>query len=40
MSRKKIESKEDVLFDLSRMMVPRDLLELFGINEVKELHSE
>lgn len=40
MSPKKIEPKEDILFELSRMMVPRDLLEYFDINEVKELHSE
>lgn len=40
MSRKKIEPKEDVFFELSRMMVPRGLLEFFEINEVKELNSE
>lgn len=40
MGRKKIAPREDIFFELSRMMVPRDLLEYFEINEVKELHSE
>ncbi|MBK7099069.1 MAG: hypothetical protein IPH58_12835 [Sphingobacteriales bacterium] len=35
---KQVES--NVLFELSRMMVPRDLLGFFDIAEVKELHKE
>jgi len=37
---KKKQSKPDVLFELSRMLVPRDLLAFFDIVEVKELHSK
>lgn len=40
MGQKKKQPKSDVLFELSRMMVPRDLLAFFDIVEVKELHSE
>ena len=40
MGQKKKAPKADVSFELSRMMVPRDFLEYFEINEVKELSSE
>jgi|LakMenE18May11ns_1017448.scaffolds.fasta_scaffold9131948_2 hypothetical protein len=40
MGQKKKQPKSDVLFELSRMLVPRDLLAFFDIVEVKELHSE
>ena len=40
MPQKKKQSKPDVFFELSRMMVPRDFLEYFEIYEVRELHSE
>ena len=34
------KSNQDVQFELSRMMVPRDFLDYFEVFEVKELHSE
>lgn len=40
MSNKKKRSNNDWVFELSRMMVPRDFLEYFEIYEVKELTSE
>jgi hypothetical protein len=40
MGQKKKEAQTDVFFELSRMMVPRDLLSFFDIVEVKELPSE
>ncbi len=40
MGQKKKQSTQDVLFELSRMMVPRDLLGFFNIVEVKELNNE
>jgi len=40
MGQKKIQPKPDILFELSRMMVPRDFLEYFEVYEVNELHSE
>lgn len=40
MGQKRKTSKPDVLFELSRMMVPRDLLAFFEIAEVKELYKE
>lgn len=40
MGQKKKQGTQDVLFELSRMMVPRDLLGYFDIMEVKELSQE
>jgi hypothetical protein len=40
MGQKKKQPQGDVLFELSRMMVPRDFLEYFEIFEVKELSNE
>lgn len=40
MGQKKKQCTQDVLFELSRMMVPRDLLGYFDIMEVKELSQE
>ena len=40
MGQKKKQSKQDVQFELSRMMVPRDFLEYFEIFEIRELSSE
>jgi len=40
MGQKKKQPKQDVQFELSRMMVPRDFLEYFEIFEIKELSSE
>ena len=40
MGQKKKSSQQDVLFELSRMMVPRDLLQFFDIFEVRELSNE
>jgi len=40
MGQKRKQSNQDVLFELSRMMVPRDLLGFFDIVEVKELYKE
>ena len=40
MGQKKKQPQTDVLFELSRMMVPRDLLGFFDIAEVKEHHKE
>lgn len=40
MATKTKQPQKDVLFELSRMMVPRDLLEYFDIVEVKELNNE
>lgn len=33
-------TKESILFGLSRMMVPQDMLEFFEIASIKELNSE
>ena len=40
MGQKKKQGTQDVLFELSRKMVPRDLLAFFDIKEVKELSQE
>jgi hypothetical protein len=40
MSKKKTEPQKDVLFELSRMVVPRDFLTYFEVFEVKELINE
>jgi hypothetical protein len=40
MGQKKKQSQQDISFELSRMMVPRDFLEYFDIFEVHELHKE
>lgn len=40
MGQKKKQQQPDVLFELSRMMVPRDLLGFFDIAEVRELNQE
>ncbi len=40
MGQKKKQSNQDIQFELSRMMVPRDFLEYFSIFEIKELGSE
>ena len=40
MSKKKTEPQKDVLFELSRMVVPRDFLTYFEVFEVKELTNE
>ena len=40
MSNKKKRSTNDWVFELSRMMIPRDFLEYFEIFEVKELNNE
>ena len=40
MSNKKAEPQKDVLFELSRMVVPRDFLTYFEVFEVKELTNE
>lgn len=40
MGQKKKQPHSDVLFEMSRMMVPRDFLEYFEIYEVKELSNE
>ena len=40
MGQKKKQSQQDISFELSRMMVPRDFLEYFDIFEVHELHNE
>jgi hypothetical protein len=33
-------SQKDLFFEMSRMMVPRDLLEYFDVFDVKELNNE
>jgi len=40
MGQKKKQVQPDILFELSRMMVPRDFLEYFEIFDVKELKRE
>jgi hypothetical protein len=40
MGQKKKQSQQDISFELSRMMVPRDFLEYFDIFEVHELKAE
>lgn len=40
MGQKKKQSQQDISFELSRMMVPRDFLEYFDIFEVHELPNE
>jgi hypothetical protein len=40
MGQKKKTSQQDILFELSRMMVPKDLLQYFDIFEIKELGNE
>lgn len=40
MGQKKKQSQQDISFELSRMMVPRDFLEYFDIFEVHELSNE
>ncbi|MCO5290371.1 MAG: hypothetical protein M9959_01390 [Chitinophagaceae bacterium] len=40
MGQKEKQVESNVLFELSRMMVPRDLLGFFDIAEVKEFHKE
>ena len=38
--KKQAQAQSAILFELSRMMVPRDILQYFDIVEVKELGSE
>ena len=40
MGQKEKQVESNVLFELSRMMVPRDLLGFFDIAEIKEFHKE
>ena len=40
MGQKKKQTQQDISFELSRMMVPRDFLEYFDIFEVHELQNE
>lgn len=40
MGQKRKAANPDVMFDLSRMLVPADLLAFFEIAEVKELYKE
>lgn len=40
MGQKKKISQQDILFELSRMMVPKDLLQYFDIFEIRELGNE
>lgn len=40
MGQKKKQISQDIGFELSRMMIPRDFLEYFEIYEVKELNNE
>lgn len=37
---KKTRQPKDLFFELSRMAVPRDLLEFFDVADVRELNSE
>jgi len=40
MGQKQKQPQQDLFFEMTRMMVPRDLLEYFTVFEVKELKSE
>ena len=40
MGQKKKQPQQDLFFEVTRMMVPRDFLEYFEVYEVKELKSE
>lgn len=40
MGQKKKQPNQDIGFELSRMMVPRDFLDYFEVYEVKELSNE
>lgn len=40
MGQKKKQTQQDISYELSRMMVPRDFLEYFEIFEVHELRNE
>ncbi|MGH7240021.1 MAG: ISAon1 family transposase N-terminal region protein [Candidatus Saccharimonadales bacterium] len=40
MGKKSKEPPKDPFFEMSRMMVPQDILDYFDVIEVKELHSE
>ena len=40
MGQKQKQPQQDIFFEMTRMMVPRDLLEYFSVFEVKELKSE
>ena len=40
MGQKKKQTKQDISYELARMMVPTDFLEYFEVYEIKELSSE
>jgi hypothetical protein len=40
MGQKQKQPQQDLFFEMTRMMVPRDFLEYFSVFEVKELKSE
>ena len=40
MGQKRKQPKQDLQYELSRMMVPRDFLEYFDVFEIKELSNE